>query len=260
MAHMPLASLDHAPKSALVICFGMGTTHRSVLSWGIRSTAVELLPSVPSVYGYFHSNGPALLRLPNSRLVIDDGRMFLEKSREQYDAIIIDPPPPIFAAGVSLLYSQEFYDLAKKRLAPGGILQQWVFGGDETDVAAITQAVTRSFPYVRAYGPIASAGPGEGIHFIASLSPIPDRSAAELAARLPAAAAQDFIEWGPGSTAEVQFQMLLDRRLSLEELSALEPHIGPLRDDKPVNEYRYLRSRAPADVREAMFSLAAHLQ
>ncbi|MGH9643659.1 MAG: hypothetical protein ACRD3Q_14705, partial [Terriglobales bacterium] len=34
MSAMPLAFLDHQPKNALVICFGMGTTHRSMLSWG----------------------------------------------------------------------------------------------------------------------------------------------------------------------------------------------------------------------------------
>ena len=27
MAHLPLAFLDHAPQSALVVCFGMGTTY-----------------------------------------------------------------------------------------------------------------------------------------------------------------------------------------------------------------------------------------
>ncbi len=32
MSAMPLAFLDHPPQNALVICFGMGTTHRSMLS------------------------------------------------------------------------------------------------------------------------------------------------------------------------------------------------------------------------------------
>jgi spermidine synthase len=44
MSAAPLALLDHAPHSALVICFGMGSTHRSMLSWGIDSTAVDLVP------------------------------------------------------------------------------------------------------------------------------------------------------------------------------------------------------------------------
>src|SRR5207302_3863960 len=214
----------------------------------------------PSVYGYLHLDGPALLRSPQSRLVIDDGRMFLEKSREQYDVIIIDPPPPIYAAGVSLLYSQEFYELAKKRLAPGGILAQWIFGGDDTDIASVTQALQQSFPYIRAYAPIASAGAGSGIHLLASMSPIADRSATELTSRLPAAAAEDFVEWGPARTAEQQFALLLARRLSLEQLAALDPTAGPLRDDQPVNEYRFLRSQAPLALRQALFGIAAKLR
>ncbi len=48
IAHLPLAFMPRPPKSALVICFGMGTTHRSILSWGVQSTAVELVPSVVS--------------------------------------------------------------------------------------------------------------------------------------------------------------------------------------------------------------------
>ena len=44
MAHLPLAFLDHPPESVLVICFGMGTTFRSALSWGVHVTAVDLGP------------------------------------------------------------------------------------------------------------------------------------------------------------------------------------------------------------------------
>ena len=46
MAHMPLTFLDHKPESALMICLGMGTTLRSLASWGIDVTAVELVPGV----------------------------------------------------------------------------------------------------------------------------------------------------------------------------------------------------------------------
>src|SRR5207302_6364144 len=50
MAHLPLAFLDLPPQDALVICFGMGTTFRSLRSWGIPVTAVELVPSVPRLF------------------------------------------------------------------------------------------------------------------------------------------------------------------------------------------------------------------
>jgi spermidine synthase len=128
MASMPLAFLDHPPQNALVICFGMGTTHRSVLSWGIDSTAVELVPSVPALFWYYHADAPQLLKSPHSHVVIDDGRRFLERTTGQYDVIIVDPPPPVGAAGSSLLYSREFYSAAQKRLRPDGILQEWFPG------------------------------------------------------------------------------------------------------------------------------------
>jgi len=80
MASLPMAFLDHPPQKALVICFGMGTTHRSMLSWGIDSTAVDLVPSVPALFWYYHADGPELLKSPHSHVVVDDGRRFLERT------------------------------------------------------------------------------------------------------------------------------------------------------------------------------------
>ena len=79
MAHLTLASLDHQPRNALVICFGMGTTYRSVMSWGIPATAVELVPSVPRLFSYFHPDAERILESPQSHVVIDDGRRFMER-------------------------------------------------------------------------------------------------------------------------------------------------------------------------------------
>ncbi len=129
MAHLSLASLAQPPRNALVICFGMGTTFRSAMSWGIPVTAVDLVPSVPKLFGYYHRDAAEIMASPRAHVVIDDGRRFLERSPEEYDAIIIDPPPPVQAAGSSLLYSEDFYAVAKKRLRPGGILQQFLPDG-----------------------------------------------------------------------------------------------------------------------------------
>ena len=104
MSHLPLALLDHPPEKGLVVCFGMGTTFRSMLSWGIHTTAVDLIPSVPAVFGYFHADGPELVKSPLARIVTDDGRRFLERaSTKQYDVITLDPPPPVGAPTSSLL-------------------------------------------------------------------------------------------------------------------------------------------------------------
>jgi spermidine synthase len=238
MADVPLALLDHAPQNALVICFGMGTTHRSVLSWGIDSTAVDLVPSVPAMFPYYYQDSADLMRSPRSHIVIDDGRRFLERTSSQYDVIAIDPPPPIGAAGSSLLYSREFYRAAKKRLRAGGILAQWYPGGDRTTTAAIARALHESFPFIRAFGSYDSYG----VHFMASMQPIPTPTAAEMAQRMPMKAAADFVEWGPYPTAEQQFAALLKKELPIEWLISFDKNAPALQDDRPINEYALLRS------------------
>ena len=240
MAHLPLSFLDHPPKNALVVCFGMGTTYRSLMSWDIPVTAVELVPSVPRVFGYFHADGPALLRSPLSHVVIDDGRRYLERTYEQYDVITIDPPPPVQAAGSSLLYSKEFYAIIRRRLRPGGILQQWLPGGDPVVRASVARALKESFPYVRVFHSVE----GWGYHFLGSESPLPNPTAAELAQRLPDKAATDFLEWGPETTPEGQFADVLKREISLDDLTRQAPTASALRDDRPVNEYYLTRRRS----------------
>jgi hypothetical protein len=237
MAHLPLAFLDRTPQDALDICFGMGTTFRSLLTWNIHVTAVELVPSVPRLFSYFHPDGVALLRSPLSRVVIDDGRRYVEYTTQQYDLITIDPPPPVEAAGSSLLYSEGFYSIARRRLRPGGILQQWIPEGDKEDLAAAALALRRSFPYVRVF----TWGTGLGFHFLASDHPLPNRTANELARRLPPSAAADLVEWGPHSDAETQFATMLSNEIPIDRLISDSPTTPALSDDRPINEYYVLR-------------------
>jgi len=237
MAHLTLASLDQPPRNVLVICFGMGTTYRSVISWGVPATAVELVPSVPRLFSYYHGDGAKVLASPLSHLVIDDGRRYLERSAQKYDAIIIDPPPPVEAAGSSLLYSEEFYAAAKERLQPGGILQQWLPGGDTAVQASVARALKNSFPCVRVYRSVE----GWGWHFLASMGPIPARNAADLVARMPAGAVVDLMEWGPAKSPNQQFDRVLSTETTTGQMIALSPSTPALQDDRPINEYFLLR-------------------
>lgn len=237
MAHLPLAFLDHPPHDALDICFGMGTTFRSLLTWDINTTAVELVPSVPRAFGYFHSDAQEVLRSPLGRVVIDDGRRYLERIAQQYDLITIDPPPPVEAAGSSLLYSEEFYRLARRRLRPDGILQQWLPYGDSQDFTAVTRALQNSFPYIRIF----RWNQQSGYHFLASNHLLSDRTAEELARRLPPKAATDLVEWGPEPSPERQFAMIVQQEVTVGELLARSPSTPTLSDDRPVNEYYALR-------------------
>jgi predicted membrane-bound spermidine synthase len=237
MAHLPLVFLDHPPQSALDICFGMGTTYRSLLSWDISATAVELVPSVPLMFGYYHADGPELLRSPRSLVVIDDGRRYLERTDRRYDVITIDPPPPVEAAASSLLYSKEFYAIAKQRLSEGGILQQWLPGGDPVVIASVARALKESFAYVRVFG----AMEHWGFHFLASDRPIPVRTAQELAQRMPVEGSKDLLEWGPERDTTRQFEAILKNEIPIDRLIGKAPRSPALQDDRPVNEYFVLR-------------------
>ena len=222
----------------------MGTTFRSLRSWGIPVTAVELVPSVPLLFGYYHSDGPAILQSPLSHVVIDDGRRYLERTSEMYDVITIDPPPPLEAAASSLLYSEEFYHVARRKLRPGGILQQWLpttVDDDPVDIAAAARSLRDSFPYVRAF-------PDEfGVHFLCSDRPIPKRTAAELIQRLPASALADLTEWdqapgdGDPEPARQRIENAISQEQQMDELIAASPDTPALTDDRPINEYYKVR-------------------
>jgi predicted membrane-bound spermidine synthase len=242
MAHMPLAYLNHRPRNVLIICFGMGTTFRSALSWGVPVTAAELVPSVPRLFGFFHPDGPELLKSPMAHVVIDDGRRYLERANQKYDVITLDPPPPVEAAGSSLLYSKEFYATVKLHLRPGGILQTWVPGGDEAARAAIAKALQQSFPYIRVYGSLEHWGN----HFLASDQPIPDLTPQQLVANMPAAAIADMMEWGPEPTPQQQFASVLNTRIPIGRIISEAPNTPPLTDNRPVNEYYLLRRMYPS--------------
>ena len=238
IAHLTLAALPSPPQNVLVVCFGMGTTFRSVASWGVPVTAVELVPSVPKLFPFYHPDANSVLSSPQAKVVVDDGRRYLERTPEKYDAIVVDPPPPIESAGSSLLYSRDFYAIARERLKPDGILEQWFFTGDSADIAAVTRAIEEAFPYVNAYS---STFGTKGIYFFASMSPIPNRTAQELLQRMPPKAVADMMEWGPLNTPLEQIDAVISQPASLQDLSMLAPNTSALSDDRPINEYNQLR-------------------
>jgi spermidine synthase len=190
------------------------------------------------LFSFFHEDGDRLLQSPQSQIEIEDGRFYLERTRSQYDVVVIDPPPPVEAAASSLLYSREFYAAAKPRLRAGGILAQWLPNGDASVQASVAKALKESFPYVRVFPSIEQWG----WHFLASESPIPHRTPAELAARLPPRAVADLLEWGPEDTADRQFAVVLHQEIPLDDLIRPSPGTPALQDDRPINEYYLLRS------------------
>jgi spermidine synthase len=241
MAHLPLAMHESPPRDTLVICFGIGTTFRSALTWGGNVTVVELVPSVPLMFGFYHPDTAKVMASPRGRIVIDDGRRFLERSTQTWDVITLDPPYPMEITGSGLLYSREFYAAARRRLRPGGVLHQWLPITEPAIQSSAAKAIAESFPYVRAFAPGLAQNKFEGFFLVARQVPIANHGPAALAERLPAPAAADLIEWVPGSAPADHFNVVLAEEVPIAGVIALAPTVPTLADDRPVNEYYFVR-------------------
>ncbi len=124
MGHLPML-LHPDPKNALVICFGTGQTANAVRKENPNSLSiVDINQNVYKLANYFTAN-ESVLNDPRVNPIVMDGRAFMRRTNKIYDVITLEPMPPTFA-GVNALYSLEFYQLARSKMTPNGIIAQWL--------------------------------------------------------------------------------------------------------------------------------------
>jgi predicted membrane-bound spermidine synthase len=150
-ALLPLIVHNGNPKTALVVGYGTGITAGALSQYpGLEKRAVaELLPAVlragPNFQGTFQAAAD-----PGLDKRLRDGRRELQASAERWDLITLEPPPPS-ATGVVNLYSRDFYQLAASRLAPKGIVAQWLPlpTQNEEDTRALVASFIDVFPHAQ---------------------------------------------------------------------------------------------------------------
>lgn len=142
-ALLPLIIHNGEPRAALVIGLGTGITSGALLRYtGLEQRVVaELLPEVKKATPNFQGNYGAATD-PRLDIRLRDGRRELLSNEQSYDLITLEPPPPS-AAGVVNLYSTGFYELARARLRPAGIVAQWLPLPTQNDED--TRSLVRSF-------------------------------------------------------------------------------------------------------------------
>ena len=142
-ALLPLLVHDGPARRALVIGLGTGITCGALSRDPTLETrtCVELLPAVVRAVGAFEGNYDVAHDAATT-IRVADGRHELLLRDQQYDVITLEPPPPL-AAGVVNLYSRDFYALAARRLAPHGLMAQWLPLATQNDED--TRALVRSF-------------------------------------------------------------------------------------------------------------------
>ncbi len=187
LAHVPLL-LHPNPKRVAVLGLGSGVTLGSALSHPIEQADVlEISPEVAEASRFFEPENGAALRDPRTRLILGDGRTHILLGRAQYDAIISEPSNP-WMAGIAALFTREFFEAAKARLTPGGVLCQWAHTYDISgdDLKSIVGTFASVFPDATLW----LVGDGD-VLLIGSNQPLVDQVAAipsRLAARQTAAA------------------------------------------------------------------------
>jgi len=140
-----------APRRVLVIGFGSGMTVSAVARYSEieRIDCVEIEPAVIGAAPYLEKLNRGVLRDPRVHVTLDDARNFLLTTRDSYDIIISEPSNP-WIAGVSALFTQEYYRAALHRLRPGGIFVQWVqaYSLYPEDLRMVLATFVPQFPYV----------------------------------------------------------------------------------------------------------------
>jgi spermidine synthase len=88
---------------------------------------------------------------PRAELRYLDARRYLEETSETFDVIIIDISEPIEEGPAYLLFTKEFYEIVRERLAPAGViaLQAGTVSLNDLDCySAIQRTLSQVFPVV----------------------------------------------------------------------------------------------------------------
>jgi len=138
---LPMA-LHPDPRRVLVVGIGTGvTTGAAAAVDDVETTVAELSEDVLDAARRFDDVNFGVLDRPNLRVHVGDGRNWLLTTDERYDVITADIMEPR-SPGAGALWSREFWELARDRLTPDGIMLQWT---DSTRSAAEFAAIARTF-------------------------------------------------------------------------------------------------------------------
>ena len=156
---LPLA---YRPETKRILYLGLGGGSAPKRTWrdfpATRIKAVELDPEVVDVaYRFFE-----LPRDPRLQVEVEDGRRYLVRDESRWDLIVIDA---FYSDSIPFhLATREFLELARSRLAPGGIVATNIIGAVTGPDSRLFRSMLRTyravFPTV-AIHPVMDAGGGQ---------------------------------------------------------------------------------------------------
>jgi spermidine synthase len=222
-------ALHPSVESALLISYGIGSTAKALTdSAGLaRIDVVDFSRDILAMSDVaFPDSAEHPLHDPRVRVVVEDGRYFLQTTSHRYDLITSEPPPPKHA-GVVNLYTREYFQLIHDRLTAGGVSTYWLPVHHLTfdDTQAIIRAYCEAFSNCSLWG-------GLGLSWMLAGMREPARAATE----------EEFSrQWRDPGVAREMHTLGLEQpeqlaalfMLDAEGLTRLTAGVAPLTDDRP---------------------------
>ena len=138
-------------KTALIVTFGSGIVAGSIACMPEikKVDCVEICKEAFNAAINFSYENHDVLHNPKINFIINDGRNYILTTKNKYDIISADATHPT-SSDSWILYTKEFYELCKKRLATNGVMCQWIplHGVLEKDYKIILKTFNSVFPYV----------------------------------------------------------------------------------------------------------------
>jgi len=219
------------PRTALLIGLASGVTAGSMLRHPIeRLECVEIVRGMDRAAALFSRENYDCLDDPRFELIESDGRNHLLLTDSKYDVIVSQGSNP-WVSGCVNLFTAEYFELARERLNPGGVVGQWVqiYAMSREDFMLVLSTFHEVFPCVSVW----QASEGD-IVLLGSETDFPRDYASIRSAMTRPGVEEDLASVGLETFAGLFSCFLLDTRGLEEYLDGFE---GRVTDDNPSLEF-----------------------
>ncbi len=169
VGHVPML-FAHNHRRGAVIGYGSGTSAGAMLRYPDLEAldVIEIERGVIDASNYFESINHNPLTDSRTRLILEDGRTHMAYTDKIYDVITSEPSNP-WIAGISNLFTVDFYRAVRGRLAPDGLFGQWIqlYQLSTDTFKAMVASLQQVFPHVTIF-----LSPPSDVVVLASAEPI----------------------------------------------------------------------------------------
>lgn len=164
--HYPLAQLENVGHVLLVSA--EGGVMQELQKYALQSVDyVELDPEVTAVQFKFK----LIKKINGLNVIHQDGRAYLADSEKRYDAIIVNLPEP-HTFQINRFFTDRFFELARARLTPDGVLSFSMQGFENYLAEPQRQKLSSLYNTVSAHFKHVLLLPGQKVYFLCRNRPI----------------------------------------------------------------------------------------